>query len=116
VTVEFHGVESEKFAPAESNATTLSYFSSALPGADIYALQPREIESIRQFGFTCTFAPSALEDQSIAFHQVSAVFFINGERSFSVEKTGELTTNYGNEAGQALWWVISDFGKVRKIQ
>jgi hypothetical protein len=33
-----------------------------------------------------------------------------------VEKTGELTTNYGNEAGQALWWVISDFGKVRKIQ
>jgi hypothetical protein len=116
VTVEFHGVENEKFTPAESNTTNLRYLSSALPGADIYALQPREIESIRQFGFTCTFAPAALEDQSITFHRVSAVFFVNGKRNFSVEKNGELTTKYGNERGDALWWVISDFGRVRQIK
>jgi hypothetical protein len=115
-TVEFHGAENEKFTPAESNTTNLSYFSSALPGADIYALQPGEIESVRQFGFSCTFAPDALEDQSITFHRASAVFFVNGERSFSVEKTGEMTTNYGNEGGEACWWVISDFGKVRQIK
>lgn len=62
------------------------------------------------------FAPDVLETPFIRFHQVTAIFFFNGQRSSSVEKTGEVTSNYANKRGEALWWVIDNYGKVKRFK
>jgi hypothetical protein len=116
--VEFHGAENMKFTPTEGDTTTVSYFTSALPGAAIYTLQPDAIDRIQQFIFELMFSSDMLKHPFITIHQVNAMFYVNGQRSFSVEDTIERWRYYGvegkNESSPS--WPISYFGKVAQLQ
>jgi hypothetical protein len=115
VNVEFHRAENVKLLPGDSDTTEITYYSNGIPGADVYSLQPRSIEAIRNFGFTCIFNPDRLENPSITIHRVHVTFFVNGRHSFSFEVRPELTTTYRDSEGRARWWTILDCGKITHL-
>ena len=115
INVEFHGVENEQLAAGASGTTEIMYYSNAIPGADIYSLRPEQIGSVRNFGFTCIFSPTHLEEDTITIHRIDVTFFVNGQRSFSIERLPELTTPYADSEGRASWWTVIDCGKITRL-
>jgi len=100
VSIEFHRAENVQVLRSDSDTTDVIYYSNAIAGADIYSMQPQEIDAIHNFGFTCIFNPSSLEDLSITMHRVHVIFFVNGRRSFSFEFRPEAIDNIKTPKGE----------------